>query len=136
MHQGTFVGFFPADDPQYTAIVVVYSKLSRMNFYGGSIPAEVFKEIVNSIYCLTPGWAGELEAGGKVPEMPATKLETGADMLEQIPDIKGLGLKDALYSLENCGYGYEYEGYGHVVSQSPAAGARAKKGTTVKFVLK
>lgn len=60
-HQGTFVGFFPADDPKYTAIVVVYSKLSKMNFYGGSIPADVFKEITNSIYCLSPGWGGVLE---------------------------------------------------------------------------
>lgn len=136
MHQGSFVGFFPADDPEYTAIVVVYSKLSTKDYYGGSIPANVLREIVNSIYCLTPGWGGELEPAGKVPEMSAANIETGADMLEQVPDIKGLGLKDALYSLENCGYGYEYEGFGHVASQSPAGGTKAKKGTTVKFVLK
>ncbi len=135
-HQGTFVGFFPAENPEYTAIVVVYSKLSRMNFYGGSIPANVFKEIVNSIYCLTPGWGGELKETGKVPEMLSDGVETGTDKLGQVPDIKGLGLKDVLYSLEKCGYGYEYEGYGHVVSQSPKAGTMAKKGSTVKFVLK
>ena len=135
-HQGTFVGFFPADAPEFTAIVVVYSKLSRMNFYGGAIPANVFREIVNSIYCLTPGWSGELKETGKVPEMVSGSMETGADMLEQVPDITGLGLKDALYSIENCGYRYEYTGYGHVVSQSPRAGTKAKRGTTVRFVLK
>ena len=135
-HQGTFVGFFPADAPEFTAIVVVYSKLSRMNFYGGAIPANVFREIVNSIYCLTPGWSGELKETGKVPEMVSGSMETGADMLEQVPDITGLGLKDALYSIENCGYRYEYTGYGHVIAQSPKAGTKAKRGTTVRFVLK
>ncbi len=136
MHQGTFVGFFPAEDPQYTAIAVVYSKLSKDDFYGGKIPAAVLNEIINSIYSLTPGWNSELERTGKVPEMTAGVMETGADMLDQIPDIKGLGLKDALYSLENCGYTYEYSGYGHVSSQSPKAGTKARKGTKVTFVLK
>ena len=135
-HQGTFVGFFPADEPEYTAIVVVYSKLSRANFYGGTIPANVLKEIVNSIYCLTPGWTGELECSGKVPGMTAYKIETGADHLDQIPDIKGLGLKDAIYSLENCGYRFEYEGSGHVTGQSPKAGTKAPEGTVVKFTLR
>ena len=135
-HQGSFVGFFPADDPEYTAIAVVYSKLSTMDYYGGSMPATVIREIVNSIYCLTPGWNEELGPVGKVPEMQATRIETGEDNLDQVPDITGLGLKDAIYSLENCGYKYEYEGYGHVASQKPGAGARAAKGTTVRFVLK
>ena len=134
-HQGTFVGFFPADDQKYTAIVVVYSKLSRMFFYGGAIPANVFKEIVDNIYCLTPGWNGEIRESGKVPVMSPGKIETGADMLDQVPDIRGLGLKDALYSLENCGYRYEYEGFGHVTRQSPEAGTKARKGTAVKFKL-
>lgn len=136
-HQGTFVGFFPADDPEYTAIVVVYSKLSRMNFYGGNIPATVLNEIVNSIYCLSPGWNGEIRETGKIPDMNASAgLETGADMLDRVPDIMGLGLKDALYSIENCGYRPEYSGYGHVVSQSPKAGTKAARGTVIKFRMK
>lgn len=50
-HQATFVGFFPADNPQYTAIIVFYSKLSRGNLYGAfGIPA--FKTIVDEMYAL------------------------------------------------------------------------------------
>lgn len=50
-HQATFVGFFPAENPQYTAIVVLYSKLSGSNLYGSfGIPA--FKTIVNEMYAL------------------------------------------------------------------------------------
>ncbi|MCM1177465.1 MAG: penicillin-binding protein 2 [Clostridium sp.] len=51
MHQATFVGFFPADNPQYTAIIVFYSKLSCSNLYGAfGIPA--FKTIVDEMYAL------------------------------------------------------------------------------------
>ena len=135
-HQGSFVGFFPADEPRYTVMVVVYSKLSTADFYGGSIPADVFREIVNSIYTLSGGWSEKLKSKGSVPDMAITKIETGADELDKVPDIKGMGLKDAMYSVENCGYKCSYEGTGHVVRQSPAAGTSAKKGTTVHFTLK
>ena len=135
-HQGSFVGFFPADSPKYTAIVVIYSKLSRANFYGGNIPANVFKEMVDNIYCLSDGWNEKLKGKGSVPDMAIAKIETGADELDRIPDIRDMGLKDAVYSVENCGYTCSYKGVGHVASQSPAAGSKAKKGTVVHFVLK
>ncbi len=51
-YQATFVGFFPADQPQYTAVVVIYSNLNREIFYGGTLPALAFREIVDNIYSL------------------------------------------------------------------------------------
>lgn len=51
-YQATFVGFFPADEPQYTAIVVIYSNLDREIFYGGTLPAMAFREIVDNVYAL------------------------------------------------------------------------------------
>ena len=68
--------------------------------------------------------------------MEHSGLETGIDELSEVPDLKGLGLKDALYSVENCGYRCVYSGSGHVASQSPAAGTGLGKGGTVKIVLK
>ena len=53
-----------------------------------------------------------------------------------VPSVKGFGLKDALYAIENSGYRCVYEGSGHVASQSPAAGAALAKGGTVKIILK
>lgn len=50
--RGTFVGFFPADDPIYTAVVVVWNKPSARNFYGATYAAPVFREIADKIYCL------------------------------------------------------------------------------------
>ena len=135
-HQATFVGFFPADDPQYTAIVVVYSKLSKANFYGAAYAAPVLRKIVDNVYTLDPQWGNEIKAYGHVREMEQDGIETGLDRLGEVPDMKGLGLKDALYSIENCGYRCVYSGSGHVTSQSPAPGTPLQKGGTIKLTLK
>lgn len=50
--QGSFVGFFPVDNPKYTAIVVVWSLPSSKNFFGATYAAPPFREIADKIYCL------------------------------------------------------------------------------------
>lgn len=50
--QATFVGFFPQNNPEYTAIVVMWSLPSEKNFFGASYSAPVFREIADKIYCL------------------------------------------------------------------------------------
>lgn len=50
--QGSFVGFFPLDKPEYTAIVVVWSRPSDKNFFGATYAAPPFKEIADKLYCL------------------------------------------------------------------------------------
>ena len=52
------------------------------------------------------------------------------------PDLKGFGLMDALYAVENAGYRCVYEGTGHVTAQIPAAGTAMKKGETIRLTLK
>ena len=135
-HQGSFVGFFPADNPKYTAIVTIWSGLTGANFYGGAYPAAAMKDIVDAVWTLNDGWGEELTKEGAMPEMDAKYIETGKDGSAGVPDLKGLGLKDALYAIENNGYRCSYEGVGHVVSQTPAAGSRYSKGQTVRIVLK
>ncbi len=54
----------------------------------------------------------------------------------KVPDVKGLGLKEALYAIESAGGKCHYEGSGHVVSQQPAAGAKWEKDGLVSIVLK
>ena len=68
-NQGTFVGFFPADDPKYTILVTVYSYLSHKSFYGGTMPALAVREIVDKIYALDSDWRPELHRTARVPEM-------------------------------------------------------------------
>ena len=45
----TYAGFFPADDPKYSIICVLYSVPCRKTYYGGTLPAMVVKDIVDRI---------------------------------------------------------------------------------------
>ncbi|MBR5064571.1 MAG: hypothetical protein IKX05_07640, partial [Bacteroidales bacterium] len=74
-NQGTFVGFFPADNPKYTILCTVYSYLSGQSFYGGTLPALAVREIVDKIYALDPEWEKELHRTGSVPVMKKEKKE-------------------------------------------------------------
>ena len=135
-YQATFVGFFPADEPKYTAIVVVYTKPTIGSVYGGNIPALTFKEIVDNLWSLDSSWGEQIQSRGKVPAMSEAYISTRQGSAIPVPDVKGLGIKDAIYAIENNGYKCIYEGVGHVVSQIPAAGQIRTKGETIKLVLK
>ena len=115
-YQGTFAGFFPADDPQYSAIVVVYTDpMSSGREGGGNKPAKVFKNIVNELWTYDDKWREVLRERRSMPkaeEVNIVKTET-----EEVPDLTGVGLRDALYILENMGYQCEYSGVGHVAKQ-------------------
>jgi cell division protein FtsI (penicillin-binding protein 3) len=137
-HQGTFVGFFPADEPKYTAIVVTYTGLLDMgvNVYGGAEAAKTFKDIVDGVWSHETEWSHEIEADGNIPEMKARNITTDRTEGSPVPDVIGMGLTDALYTIENCGYICEYSGTGHVTSQVPKPGSASPKGRTIKIVLK
>ena len=61
-YQGTFVGFFPADKPQYSVICMVYSKPTSKQFQGGGIPARAIKSLVNGLYSIDPCFQPRLTA--------------------------------------------------------------------------
>ena len=135
-HQATFVGFFPADEPQYTTIVVVYTRLIKHNVYGGSIPAMTFKEIADQLWAYGTEGGKELKRKGEVPQMMAEHISTVASADSRVPDLKGMGLRDALYAIENNGYRCSHSGTGHVTSQSPSPGSKLKKGETIIIKLR
>ena len=135
-YQATFVGFFPADDPQYTAIVTVYTKPTVKSVYGGVIPAMTFRELVDQVWSLDSRWGEQLTERADVPDMRPEYIAAISGAVIPVPDVKGMGLKDALYAIENNGYKCQYEGVGHVASQMPEAGTQCKKGETVKLILR
>lgn len=55
-HQASFAGFFPAENPKYSAVVVLYTGKTKSNFYGGAWAAPVFKAISDEIYAMNPEW--------------------------------------------------------------------------------
>ena len=50
VYQASFVGYFPADQPEYSCIVVVRTKPHAAIHYGGQLAAPVFKEIATKLY--------------------------------------------------------------------------------------
>ena len=132
-YQATFVGFFPAEQPKYTAIVVLYSYPTKTALFGGSIPAAVYKDIVDNLYVMDGTFR---DVYGEKSQMPDIKVTTPVTSRNgKVPDVRGMGLKDALYAVENDGYKCSYSGCGHVASQNPAPGPAIKEGGTVTLKL-
>jgi cell division protein FtsI (penicillin-binding protein 3) len=48
-YKASFVGYFPAEDPSYSMIVVINNP-SKGVYYGGSIAGPVFKEVADKVY--------------------------------------------------------------------------------------
>ncbi len=167
-YKGSFVGFFPADDPKYSCIVVINNP-SKGKYYGASIAAPVFKEIADRLYAkqqeiqtpLAPdtlnihtplakaglqndlkivfGSLGIPSAGVSSPDEWVRSFpdDYRENLVQQpvgngvMPDITGMGLKDALYLLEKQGLRVIVNGKGSVVKQSIAPGTPITKGLPV-----
>ena len=52
VYQSSFAGYFPADNPQYTCVVVIVNKPHAAKFYGAAVAGPVFKEIADRLYTL------------------------------------------------------------------------------------
>ncbi len=77
------------------------------------------------------GW-GRVEVDS-LSRVTVTELETGEG---RMPDVRGMGLKDALFLLESRGLRVRFSGEGSVVRQSVAPGQRIARGAAVTIVLK
>lgn len=70
-YQASFVGYFPADNPKYSCIVVVNSP-SRKVYYGNQVAGPVFLEIANKVYATNLDLHGQIRAK-KSPDLPYSK---------------------------------------------------------------
>lgn len=169
IYQSSFAGYFPADDPQYTCVVVIKNKPHAARFYGGTVAGPVFREVADKLYALairkprpmqeTPGldtmmsmkggkgsewrsivkalnlpWQGALTNSNWVSaDIDDNKVtfQTVRQGAGQVPDVKGMGLKDALYLLENAGLRVVIKGAGKVSAQSLPAGTAIGKEQTI-----
>lgn len=58
MYQSSFAGYFPAEKPEYTVVVVIRNKIHAKKIYGGVVAGPVFKEVADALY------AGKLRQSG------------------------------------------------------------------------
>lgn len=77
-----------------------------------------------------PVW-GKATATEAYAELKETKLSA-----KHIPNVKGMGAKDAVYLLENQGLRVRLLGVGKVISQSIPAGSYVHRGQTITLTLK
>ena len=85
-------------------------------------------------------WEGEYDkdnaygkAGIITNGVQLTRSEINGD---RVPNVRGMGAKDAVYLMENCGLRVQLSGVGKVHTQSIPAGNRAIKGQTVRLMLR
>lgn len=71
-HQASFVGYFPADNPKFSCIVVVNSP-SRSVYYGNIVAGPIFKEIADKVYATNPEWFPEVSRKAQLVELPESK---------------------------------------------------------------
>jgi len=140
-YQASFVGYFPADDPLYSCIVVVNAP-SNWVYYGNVVSGPVFKEIADKVYASS--FYRDLHAlnpdGDEKVTLREASNEVGKNDLTVaggvMPNVVGLGLRDAIYMLENSGLRVHYTGRGRVAKQSPQPGVRVSRGATVAIELR
>ena len=130
----SFVGYFPAENPEYSAIVLVYKPNKRKGYYGATVAAPVFKEIARKMYYATPKEV-EVEADFLQPSpIDFTKIEESLAQ-QRIPDLKGLPAMEALVLLEEKGVKVTLKGKGRVKRQSLASGTKIQPNTHITLDL-
>ncbi|MFT3754252.1 MAG: penicillin-binding protein [Paludibacter sp.] len=172
-HQVSFCGYFPADNPQYTAIVVIREPHKGYPS-GGKMAGSVFKSIAEQVMALKSdakptdfakdtlykepmvpyakvGYSkalsnvlAKLNVSGAVPAANWVKVNTGQTKIrvEQVavpgnvvPDLIGMGAKNAVYLAEKLGLNVQVSGYGKVISQSLKPGLAVRRNTPIKLSL-
>jgi cell division protein FtsI (penicillin-binding protein 3) len=170
-YRSSFVGFFPANDPQYSCIVVIHNPRG-VGYTGGAVAAPAFKEIADKVFAthievekpetaeillasiptIRQGSADDIKEiykrfGKKIVntssgEWATTSLKSDTvklstkELIENlVPDVTGMGLRDAIYLLENSGLRVSFSGRGIVRRQSLNPGTRITRGAQVSIVL-
>ena len=130
----SFTGYFPAENPKYSCIVVIHKPKAQTGYYGADVSGPVFKDIAQKIYSSKSiiNKIDNKEPNFKSIENDYNTFFTIANKeLDSIPNVKGMPGMDAISLLENLGLKVSYLGNGKVVEQSLSAGEKLIKGSTI-----
>jgi cell division protein FtsI (penicillin-binding protein 3) len=146
----SFCGYFPSEAPKYSCIVCIVK--SGLPASGGGQCGPVFSEISqyimskgnshdarevsdsNSVY-IPASVRGQEKKSNLVLEELGIKeqLDTKVDSMseDKVPNVIGMGARDAVYELQKRGLKVKVNGKGHVKGQSIPAGSTAERGKTI-----
>jgi cell division protein FtsI (penicillin-binding protein 3) len=178
IYQSSFVGYFPAEQPKYSCIVVIKNKAFAKKYLGAIVAAPVFRKIADKLmsreadqdlnqvaFMHSMIWkkdSTEFEYTGSHEDM--TRVMRGLDLnyadssgtvawtrmrgenhgavlrsqpigKRTMPDLRGMGLRDALYLLESMNLRVASRGTGKVRAQSVGAGNEIIKNQTINLEL-
>ncbi|MES2238781.1 MAG: penicillin-binding protein [Bacteroidota bacterium] len=138
-YASSFVGYFPADKPKYSCIVVVHKpNTANNNYYGADVAGPVFKRIAQKIFTEVPSTNEIKKLDKKVPKQEKDYNEYFAKLQKAqqlLPNVKGMPGMDAIALLENLGMKVRTQGIGKVKRQSLQAGQNIIKNTTITLEL-
>ena len=126
----TFAGYFPAESPKYSCIVVIHEPDKSVGYYGADVSGPVFKSIARKIYANNPliEEVADLEPEYALLETSYENYYEHAQKIYQtVPNLKGMCGMDAIALLENLGIEVEIVGNGKVKRQSVAQGTSLTK---------
>jgi cell division protein FtsI (penicillin-binding protein 3) len=130
----TFSGYFPAENPQYSCIVVIHEPDKSVGYYGADVSGPVFKKIAQKIYTSAPvvDVIDQINKQSAAVEQQYQKYYTTAEKYKTImPNLKGLPAMDAITILENMGLSVKLVGRGKVRNQSIKKGEKVTPKATV-----
>jgi cell division protein FtsI (penicillin-binding protein 3) len=138
-YASSFVGYFPADKPKYSCIVVVHKpSTANNNYYGADVAGPVFKRIAQKIFTDAPSTneIKNINAGNQKQESDYNTYYTKSQkQYLSIPNLKGMSGMDALALLENLGVKVKIIGLGKVKKQSLQPGENISKNTIITLEL-
>jgi len=130
----TFSGYFPAENPKYSCIVVIHEPDKTVGYYGADVSGPVFKKIAQKIYTSAPVLDVIDNINQKslaVEEQYQNYFSTSEKYKTVMPNLKGLPAMDAIAILENMGLQVKIVGQGKVKKQSINRGEKVVPKTTV-----
>lgn len=125
----SFAGYFPAEDPKYSCIVIIHKPDNKVGYYGADVSGPVFKRIAQKIYTDTPVLEEmkSLEVENEAISEDFEKYFAASRATDTImPNVVGMPVMDAISLLENLGLEVEIEGVGEVSYQSIKPGEKIK----------
>lgn len=137
-YASSFVGYFPADQPKYSCIVVVHNPDKSKGYYGADVAGPVFKRIAQKIFTDVPNTNKftNIKLKSKKQEVLYSEFEKKSQgNTNKVPNVKGMAGMDAVSLLENLGFKVKFIGVGKVKKQSINPGETFKKNQIITIEL-
>lgn len=134
-YASSFVGYFPADSPKYSCIVVVHKpNTSKNNYYGADVAGPVFKRIAQKVFTDVPSTNKIKDLKRKFKNQETSYLAYNEKVNKKpsvVPNLKGMPGMDAVALLENLNMKVKVIGIGKVKKQSILPGQPILKNNTI-----